>query len=104
MGLPLNVLPSGQVQYYVRDPTGNLIDVNCEDASTLPADILERANYLGNRFDQTEDQRKAELFLEQTKPVSLKGERMARRRGTGRRVGELDAVDPAKLIHASSDR
>ena len=67
---PLNVLPSGQVQYYVRDPSGNLIEVNCEDATTLPQDILDRANFLGERFQQSEEQKKAELFLEQTKPAS----------------------------------
>ncbi len=71
-GYPLNVLPSGQVQYYVRDPTGNLIEINCKDASTLPQDILDRANYLKDRFDQNADQLKAELFLQQTKPASIK--------------------------------
>jgi len=69
-GHPLNVLPNGQVQYYVRDPTGNLVEVNFTDASLLPEDILERAEYQKLRFDQTDDQLKARLFLEESDSVS----------------------------------
>lgn len=69
-GFPLNVLPSGQVQYYVRDPTGNLVEVNHQDASGLPVEILERAEYQTQRLDQTPDQLKAELFLKKRDDVT----------------------------------
>ncbi len=34
-GTPLRSHPAGWVQLYLRDPAGNLIEVDCPDASTL---------------------------------------------------------------------
>ena len=45
---PVYVLPSGAVQFYVRDPAGNLVEVNAPDADALdPAvvrNVVERTD------------------------------------------------------------
>ncbi|MFD1600772.1 VOC family protein [Halobellus rarus] len=45
---PVYVLPSGEVQCYVRDPAGNLVEVNAPDADALDEsavrNLIERAD------------------------------------------------------------
>ena len=42
-GAPLYVFPDGAVQVYFRDPSGNLLEADCPDVTTLPDEIRERA-------------------------------------------------------------
>ncbi|MFC6724463.1 VOC family protein [Halobium palmae] len=37
---PVYVLPSGAVQLYIRDPAGNMVEVNAPDADTLDATVV----------------------------------------------------------------
>ncbi|WP_049987107.1 VOC family protein [Halobellus rufus] len=37
---PVYVLPSGAVQFYVRDPAGNLVEVNAPDADALDTSVV----------------------------------------------------------------
>ncbi|QCC47479.1 VOC family protein [Halobellus limi] len=37
---PVYVLPSGEVQCYVRDPAGNLVEVNAPDADALDGSVV----------------------------------------------------------------
>lgn len=65
-GSPLYIFPDGTVQMYFRDPSGNLIEVDWPDATTLPEEIVDRARtreeVLGT--DPSNGARTATLFLD----------------------------------------
>jgi catechol 2,3-dioxygenase-like lactoylglutathione lyase family enzyme len=63
MGYHLGELPSGQVQLYIRDPGGNLVEVNASDARTLSDDIRREIVRLEDREPQNESNRRANLYL-----------------------------------------
>jgi YD repeat-containing protein len=48
-GSPLRVHPAGWVQLYLRDPAGNLVEVDWPDASTLSPETLADATELGGQ-------------------------------------------------------
>jgi YD repeat-containing protein len=48
-GSPLRVHPAGWVQLYLRDPAGNLIEVDWADAGTLASETLADAKELGGQ-------------------------------------------------------
>jgi YD repeat-containing protein len=48
-GSPLRTHPAGWVQLYLRDPAGNLVEVDWPDASTLSAETLADATELGGQ-------------------------------------------------------
>ena len=48
-GSPLRVHTAGWVQLYLRDPAGNLIEVDWPDASTLSPETLADARELGGQ-------------------------------------------------------
>jgi YD repeat-containing protein len=48
-GSPLRVHTAGWVQLYLRDPAGNLIEVDWPDASTLSPETLADAKELGGQ-------------------------------------------------------
>jgi YD repeat-containing protein len=56
-------LPDGAVQMYVRDPAGNLIEIDWPDARTLDPRIRERVIPLSSAVEQTGDALGATLFL-----------------------------------------
>src|SRR4029078_2993689 len=58
-GSPLRTHPAGWVQLYLRDPAGNLLEVDWPDASTLSAETRADASELG---DQEGDAALATLF------------------------------------------
>jgi catechol 2,3-dioxygenase-like lactoylglutathione lyase family enzyme len=62
-GRHLSELPSGQVQLYIRDPGGNLLEVNCTDASTLSEEVRAGLVRLEDRYPQDESNRRAALYL-----------------------------------------
>jgi catechol 2,3-dioxygenase-like lactoylglutathione lyase family enzyme len=56
-------LPSGQVQLYIRDPGGNLVEVNWPDARTLSKEIRGEMVRHADRHPQDESNRRAALYL-----------------------------------------
>jgi catechol 2,3-dioxygenase-like lactoylglutathione lyase family enzyme len=57
-------LPDGSVQMYLRDPAGNLIEVDWPDACTLDARIREDLIPLSSTVHQTCDALRARLYLD----------------------------------------
>jgi catechol 2,3-dioxygenase-like lactoylglutathione lyase family enzyme len=66
-------LPGGGVQMYVRDPAGNLVELDHPDASTVIRDEVPEYRVLAEDRPQGEDNRRATLFL------ALREEATARR-------------------------
>lgn len=62
-GYHLCELPNGMVQLYVRDPAGNLLEVNWECVSTLPEDVTADIVKLAERYPQNEENMRSTLFL-----------------------------------------
>jgi lactoylglutathione lyase len=57
-------LPDGAVQMYVRDPAGNLIEIDWPDAGTLDAEIRENLIRLSDTVPQTGDALSSTLYLD----------------------------------------
>lgn len=64
-GNDLVELASGQVQLYFRDPSGNLIELNWPDASTIDRDKYPQLRRLVEVVPQTEESLQAVLYLNQ---------------------------------------
>lgn len=62
-GYYLCELPNGIVQMYLRDPGGNLIEVNCRDASALPDELKADMLKLREKHPQNEENMKSTLFM-----------------------------------------
>jgi YD repeat-containing protein len=56
-------LPSGEVQLYLRDPTGNLVEIDWPDASTLDRTIVTDLRRLADDVEQRPGSELATLFL-----------------------------------------
>jgi lactoylglutathione lyase len=56
-------LPDGAVQMYLRDPAGNLVEIDWPDASTLDPRIREGLIPLSATVEQTGDALSATLYL-----------------------------------------
>jgi lactoylglutathione lyase len=56
-------LPDGSVQFYLRDPAGNLVEIDWPDVSTLDASIVSDLKKLDDDVPQTGDALRATLFL-----------------------------------------
>jgi hypothetical protein len=63
-GNAVNELPDGAVQMYLRDPSGNLVEVNWPDVTTLDRERLPELKRLADRFEQTGENLQATLFLD----------------------------------------
>jgi YD repeat-containing protein len=57
-------LPDGAVQMYLRDPAGNLIEIDWPDSSSLDARIRDELVPLASTVPQSGDALKATLYLE----------------------------------------
>ena len=66
-GNAVNELPDGAVQMYLRDPGGNLVEVNYPDMTKLDRSKLPELKALADRFPQTGDNLRATLFLDRKK-------------------------------------
>ncbi len=64
MGHHLFELPSGQVQLYLRDPGGNLVEANCPDARMVSEEVRREMVPLQSRHPQNESNRRAVLYLD----------------------------------------
>jgi catechol 2,3-dioxygenase-like lactoylglutathione lyase family enzyme len=59
----VNELPDGSVQMYVRDPSGNLVELDHPDASTIDRSRVPEYRVLAEDSPQSEAARRATLFL-----------------------------------------
>jgi lactoylglutathione lyase len=59
----VRVLEDGNVQFYLRDPGGNLVEIDWPDATTLDPEILADIRELDADVPQTGDALRATLFL-----------------------------------------
>jgi catechol 2,3-dioxygenase-like lactoylglutathione lyase family enzyme len=55
-------LPGDVVQLYVRDPSGNLVEVNARDASLLPGSLRDDLRALADIQPQSEENLRARLL------------------------------------------
>jgi YD repeat-containing protein len=55
-------LPDGSVQMYVRDPSGNLVEIDWPDISTLDRSRLPAIKKLSETVEQTPEALRAKLF------------------------------------------
>jgi YD repeat-containing protein len=56
-------LPDGSVQMYLRDPAGNLIEIDWPDVSTLDRSLFPELKRLEDAVPQTGDALRATLYL-----------------------------------------
>jgi catechol 2,3-dioxygenase-like lactoylglutathione lyase family enzyme len=59
---PIYELPDGSVQLYLRDPGGNLIELDWPDVSTLDRSVVGDIPKLADAIPQTEDGMRATLY------------------------------------------
>jgi YD repeat-containing protein len=57
-------LPDGSVQMYLRDPAGNLIEIDWPDVTTFDRSLLPELKRLADSVPQTSDALRATLYLE----------------------------------------
>jgi catechol 2,3-dioxygenase-like lactoylglutathione lyase family enzyme len=57
-------LPDGSVQMYIRDPAGNLVEIDWPDVTTLDRSLFPDLKRLGDTVPQTGDALRATLYLE----------------------------------------
>src|SRR6266478_8559626 len=55
-------LPDGSVQMYVRDPAGNLVEIDWPDVSTLNHSVVTEIQKLSETVEQSEEARRATLY------------------------------------------
>jgi catechol 2,3-dioxygenase-like lactoylglutathione lyase family enzyme len=63
-GNDLVELPSGQIQLYFRDPAGNLIELNWNDASSIDRSKYPQLRRLVDVMPQSQESLQAVLYLE----------------------------------------
>jgi lactoylglutathione lyase len=57
-------LPDGSVQMYVRDPHGNLVELDHPDATTVDRAAVHDYRVLAEHVDQNSEARRSTLFLD----------------------------------------
>ena len=61
-GAAVRELNDGAVQMYLRDPAGNLVEVNWPDASTLDRSVVTDIMHVEDERPQSEEARRATLY------------------------------------------
>jgi YD repeat-containing protein len=61
-GAALREHPAGWVQMYIRDPAGNLVEIDWPDVSTLHPDVVSEIRKLDDEVPQTGDSVGATLY------------------------------------------
>lgn len=82
-GHHLYELSSDNVQMYLRDPAGNLIEVDWPDVNTLDPTIRAEIKKLAGAHPQSDENRRATLFLTSGTPA------MAQRKARQHRLGPV---------------
>lgn len=62
-GSEVRELLDGSVQMYIRDPAGNLIEINCPDVSALDRSVVTGITRLVDERPQTGEAARARLYL-----------------------------------------
>lgn len=62
-------LPDGGVQMYLRDPGGNLVEVDCPDVTKLDLDRFPEMKRLADKNPQTGENLKATLYESRKEPA-----------------------------------
>ncbi|GLK74044.1 VOC family protein [Ancylobacter dichloromethanicus] len=62
-GNGVNEMPDGTVQLYLRDPGGNLVEVDWPEVATLDTARLPELKRLADRFEQVGENLDATLYL-----------------------------------------
>ncbi len=62
LGAAIREHPSGWVQMYIRDPGGNLVEIDWPDVTTLDRSIVTDVERLADEVPQTGDARVATLY------------------------------------------
>jgi catechol 2,3-dioxygenase-like lactoylglutathione lyase family enzyme len=60
---PIYELPDGTVQVYIRDPGGNLVELDWPDVTTLDPAVFGEIPKLGDAVPQTDEGKRATLYL-----------------------------------------
>jgi catechol 2,3-dioxygenase-like lactoylglutathione lyase family enzyme len=63
-GNGVNEMPDGTVQLYLRDPGGNLVEVDWPEAETLDRSAIPELKRLADRFEQKGENLEATLYLD----------------------------------------
>jgi catechol 2,3-dioxygenase-like lactoylglutathione lyase family enzyme len=61
---PIYELPDGTVQLYLRDPGGNLVELDWPDVNTLDRSVFGEIPRLADSVEQTDEGKRATLYLE----------------------------------------
>ena len=59
-------LPDGSVQMYIRDPAGNLVEIDWPDVSTLDGSVVTNIRKLSEDIEQSEEALRATLYAKHT--------------------------------------
>ncbi|MEA2425684.1 MAG: hypothetical protein QOH13_2094 [Thermoleophilaceae bacterium] len=62
---PIYELPDGTVQVYLRDPGGNLVELDWPDVTTLDPEVFGEIPKLADAVPQTDEGKRATLYLAQ---------------------------------------
>jgi catechol 2,3-dioxygenase-like lactoylglutathione lyase family enzyme len=62
-GASVRELNHGEVQMYLRDPAGNLVEVDWPDVTTLDRSVVDSIKQLADERPQSDDARHARLYL-----------------------------------------
>jgi lactoylglutathione lyase len=73
-GASVRELPGGAVQMYIRDPAGNLVEVDWPDVSTLDRSIVTRMTKLSDEIEQSREAEQSSLYTGGTGAAHTIGE------------------------------
>jgi YD repeat-containing protein len=65
-GAAIREHPTGWVQMYIRDPAGNLVEIDWPDVNTLDRSIVSDIRKLDDEVPQTGDSARATLYTAET--------------------------------------
>jgi hypothetical protein len=65
-GVGVRELPDGAVQMYIRDPAGNLVEIDWPDVTTLDRSVVTDIHTLSKNVEQSEEARQATLYVSRT--------------------------------------
>jgi catechol 2,3-dioxygenase-like lactoylglutathione lyase family enzyme len=64
-GASVRELPGGVVQMYIRDPAGNLVEVDWPDVNTLDRSVIPNISKLSDEVEQSSEAARATLYVSQ---------------------------------------
>jgi len=68
-GAAVRELPDGAVQMYIRDPAGNLVEVDWPDVTTLDRSVIRKIRRLADERPQSSEAARATLYHATGDPV-----------------------------------